>query len=942
MELQVPSVLAQLPRPLAVSSGRYHFGESNGLVAAKKRKRYEVVAAVEGEGINIYNVQFPKLVTSYATPPQSSFSCSPCSVRQKDAQTSVTKRWTYCALQAPEKKIQCFLDESSDTQVNQLKVATKIFKFGRKESSVVALNTIPTAPSSETQDAGNCFDVVAVQEDGQVRRFSPDLEIEKFHGYATCSNDGDKTTEYLVASSFFMSLEDAQKFLLRRRQDILANVLQHGPSSTILAIVQQPTEAKVLSPSDVRINVFVLPAANAASASAAGRLKSIMSIRLPDPEGFKPLEPSDMHWDFNTASALLTLAFPAGIINYDISQYTLKIPSALTFEGGKLSSSLRISPQSLMAARDSSISIYNTRYQSVQAHLSLKHVLDIVPTTAKTADFNVEFVTYFAKLGLAVAVSGVTLLAFDLTPIQGKYGAVSRKHTRDGLLIHAIGRGIPAAKSPLALPSEPTNAVDALKTDDVEQWNQIKDQLQVCVDSKDTTKFDDIVGQELPKLLVDSGNRQFQRKAKHMPSTTKFFDTDNVFFLLSKIFTLKRVRDSTDHELHISFLPAKTIHWLVNATYLTSSNVKLALRQAHGLEALPHLKPGAMIQAIIDAKPSLRLLNQVLRGPVHLDPDELVYTVQACLELARKHASTQVDGGVSNASSGTLPDESTSISEPSTSKALVANPQTTNSEALLTNAVAILNLSLIRLELLPQSTVTSSIRANLSNSDTLSIIHHLRHALATGGHTSRLMETGSAATTLAKVPILSLGTIVSSLTACIDAIGPNGWISAAAFADSADSEASLIADIKTEVSAALAGVEEAAYLKGILREFIRYSETMHAGPKKLETDAAGTAPFDDAKTVVGPARSKLKVKRRERNNGAEVVVYETPDYTAGLLGPEDSQLLPLSLRKQDATQAVSKTKTHRGTGEVTKRSTREMGYLRRKAVGKYSFERIIV
>lgn len=57
MEIQVPSVLAQLPRPLAVSSGRYHFGDSTGLAATKKRKRYEVVAAIEGEGVNVYNVR---------------------------------------------------------------------------------------------------------------------------------------------------------------------------------------------------------------------------------------------------------------------------------------------------------------------------------------------------------------------------------------------------------------------------------------------------------------------------------------------------------------------------------------------------------------------------------------------------------------------------------------------------------------------------------------------------------------------------------------------------------------------------------------------------------------------------------------------------------------------------------------------------------------------
>lgn len=56
MDLQTPSVLAQLPRPLHASTGKTHIGEVSSLVESKKRKRYEVVVAVDGEAVNIYNV----------------------------------------------------------------------------------------------------------------------------------------------------------------------------------------------------------------------------------------------------------------------------------------------------------------------------------------------------------------------------------------------------------------------------------------------------------------------------------------------------------------------------------------------------------------------------------------------------------------------------------------------------------------------------------------------------------------------------------------------------------------------------------------------------------------------------------------------------------------------------------------------------------------------
>lgn len=56
MDLQSPSVLAQLPRPLHASKGKTQIGEVYSLAESKKRKRYEVAVAVDGEAVNIYNV----------------------------------------------------------------------------------------------------------------------------------------------------------------------------------------------------------------------------------------------------------------------------------------------------------------------------------------------------------------------------------------------------------------------------------------------------------------------------------------------------------------------------------------------------------------------------------------------------------------------------------------------------------------------------------------------------------------------------------------------------------------------------------------------------------------------------------------------------------------------------------------------------------------------
>ena len=56
MILQEPSLLAQLPRPLEFSAGRTYVGNVYGVDGQRKRKRFEVVSAVDGETVNIYDV----------------------------------------------------------------------------------------------------------------------------------------------------------------------------------------------------------------------------------------------------------------------------------------------------------------------------------------------------------------------------------------------------------------------------------------------------------------------------------------------------------------------------------------------------------------------------------------------------------------------------------------------------------------------------------------------------------------------------------------------------------------------------------------------------------------------------------------------------------------------------------------------------------------------
>lgn len=688
----------------------------------------------------------------------------------------------------PKKQIQCFVEDSSASLTsagqqeeqaapdNSLNISKRTFSLKNSEAPIVSLGAISSG--KETDDEG--FDIVAIHGDGKTRRLSSDLDVERWSVQASPSKEViDKSTQsakFETVAGFLIGFDDARKSLFKRRHDLFAAVMSQGQLSTILVLVQKPAAVTKLLPNDICVSVFSIPADHATPAMG---LRHLMTIQPPTSNDIKGrLSAEDMQWEISASTGYLTLSYPNGVINYDLSAYAPKVSSQLTFTNDdvELSSTLSLSPQTLMGVRaDSSVAIYNTRYQSLQAEIPLDLVQSVAVSdkSRKNLTGGLRLVSSFSKLSLVIGVYGHSLLAFDVGSSSLEQLTGSHKRTHEGLLIHAIGRGLNSAKS--APPS-----------------------------SIDTTI--------LEKLLKGEGLEQW-----------------------------------------------------------TQNSVK---------------GPGTLIRTLVDSKPSLRYLLQLLRSPVDLPSDELVHGMKIVLDIARRYSQNPDSSLPETPSKGemSIPTPSKQLSKPE-NPSVSKTPSYSGAVALLINAVACFNLTLARLQMLPRSVVTSNIRAILSNSDTLAIIHHLRHALVMGGHTASFSSNSSnglspeeegARAQSGKIPSLSLSTIVEMLTVCVDAVGPGGWISAAAFAGGSDTSGNdeattLIAEVKSEVAAALAGATEATQLKGLLREMIRLGES----------------------------------------TGVDGV-------------PQD------------------KTKVSKSTGETRTRSTREIGYMKRRAVGKYSFERLAV
>lgn len=837
------------------------------------------------------------------------------------------KRQTFGAVSRPEYQIKSFVEETGGNESSAPEISSSSFTVTDSKSPTIFVGIVPTG--SKESDENDSFDILSVHQDGRIRRLTSDLKTQRWN--IQHSEIAKTASTHEVHTCFLVEFEDAKKALFKRRQDLAALALGDLTSSSVnepsvLLLVSHPIGSERVSLRDVKVQMFSVPSAVSSGGvlDESQRLRHLLTIDIPDVTGQETFDSNGLQWNFHSGSAGLNLSFERGFINFDLSQYSPTVTSQFILDKERFSSVMRISPQTVIGAGQSLVALYDTQYQSVQRSIAV----DNVPPTSGSAP--TLFLGYFAKLGIAVATKGNTLLAFDLSTSQPPSGP-SLKRPRDGLLIDAIGRGIgpSTAQSDAGSKKHRTESMASLgltSPEQIERWNRFTAELDKFAQAKDTAGFDRAV-----QNYFGTG------ESKTLPTPGQYVHPETTLFLLSKIFSVKETKTndklsaSSSLRLSIELWPKQTCDWLVRLGHLSLNNVEVALRRSFKPRILPSLPTGSFVQALIDADQSLRILIQAMRGPLLITPDELAYALKYFLNMVRSRSAT--------APAITNTDD---------------DNDTTNNPPLATLFLG-LNTAIQKLHTHPRPSTTSALRSALSRPELTSLIHHLRISLATGGFTSRFTEKPPIPILSDQTrPALSLTTITDTLIASVDAIGPSGWIAAAgslslsADANATSEEQSLIADIKSEVSAALAGVQEAAYLKSVLREYLRFTETVTTPSSSSSSNKKNqNKPTDLVPAETNPEDdNSSSLIRHEKLNGADLLVYTAAGadgsgedgYVDGDAGA--NRMLPLSLKAPSAD--VSKTKVKMSTGEVKNRSNREMGYLRRKAVGKYSFERLIV
>lgn len=864
--------------------------------------------------LTLAQIQTSRLVTSYSVSPQASFTCPPCSIRRKNPKTAA-ERLTYCSVIDPKPQLKCFVERYGKSSGANGTISSTIHNITDSDSPVVYLDLIAD-PSSvgETPDVA----VIAVHEDGEVRCLSSDLSREYWKSKPDFSAKGVQGGERKICFATVMQFEEARKGIFKHREDLVARFQRFVDSTATLP----PPDllvllTKNLSPEadkgseNLRLNIFnlhseLLQARHTKLGRSATHLEHLVSLTVPLPE--KKHDGNPLYF-FHRPSGVLYQCVGREMRMYDFSGTVPRLAKQIRWKH-TIQSCLRLSPTSVMLTSRHMVTILDTQYQSILASTPIDSAIDDRGSSGVGKKEQIQVLSYFSSQGVAVAIQGRTLISLQVIDTDAQI--TGRKRTRDGKLIDAIGRGTKSSKahsstqkSQVTLPESFGTFVELDRVDI--KWEELHGQLDSRVAQGNPEAFDSILSTELgiKDDISHSGQHGMNRKAllKHhtrLPRTKSNF-------LLNKIFKFGKgsggsnAKKVIEPSLEIAFYPKQTFQWLINNGLLSLSHIEAALRETGSLSPTSRLHPCAVIQSLAIFDASFHALADLLAAPCFLTTREVVCAARLAIGALQQSEASSEPKMIMNGEETEPTDSDTVMQLRNGDTDPVTNSAQTNETSH--NAQTTLKHCLSRLRHCHETEIRQTFTRELSHTDLLSFIDFLRMSLARGGWLSRYMDDGYTPFKEAKKDRdqqnEQMSICTKLLNCALDALGTGGWITSASNTNVFD-DAETIAYMKAEVSAALEGIEEAAYLNAMLHEVLLYCKTVKPPKPKPETD-------------------------------------EVKPVTVTLESWED-HVLPVGLK---AEPEVRLTKVRAG-GEIQKRSVRDLGRLKSRKVGAYSFERIVI
>ncbi|KAG4439929.1 hypothetical protein IFR05_004604 [Cadophora sp. M221] len=930
--LQKPYVVATLPQPIDHSKGQYAVSEVyGGAPGAKKRKRSELAVGIDGEGVNLYDISSSRLITSYALPPQSSFTCPPSSLRTRISKSKVERR-TYVSTRGSQPGLTLFHELTNGFE--PVTSSTKTSKLRNSENPVIYLGTITATRSSGVSE--NTTDVLAVKEDGEVQCYDGDTLEEKWTSPAAAlSRDAAIPVKNLrVEFAQLTNAFSASQGILKGRQDLLTlfpqEVVEDGFNPEILVLIawSGETESRTL---------YVLNLPRRSTAYVKGMkysVESLLAAEIPSRGLNAATKPS---FNLQVSVGVLQQLHGDALTTFDLSDTLPKQQSKIV--SAEAQSFLRLSNTAVMVSSKHSITVFNPKYQSrlavvgldVASDDSLKRKRNGNEPTEGGPSHVCKFVSYFPKLGAAVAIIDNDLVGIQIEAQKDRHG---RPRTA-GLLIDSLGRaakdqsraGRDEAVNPKKSKLGGMVTLDSFLPGSIglgQPWAEKIVGLEElfargdCDESKFDEKIETHFGADWTEQTkasetegLDAMDISTNGDVANKTTTKRRFpasDVDRrwVLYSLGKIFTWAASEDGDEPKLSISFYPLNTFMWLTSNGYMTVANIEAALR-ANGTSVIS-IPAGQLVKTLLEIDPDMDLLYAVV-AKNYLAAPELLHAIRKLMEslglLGENPGSKQ--GLLTNGADAETANVDIEEQVAEAEKDLeIAEYQLGPGSG---TRGAALSLALSKLYSCPSEDITIALQTIFTSQEIVCLIYLFRFELARGGWTTRYTDSLEQLEMVdedADIQDNAIIVIASLLNNCIDAVGTVGWLSGEArLADDDLFEAEeLIASLKLEVSAALEGIEEAVCLRSVLSELVSYANSF---------------------------QKSLPPQPKDPKKGSDAPVVLPSD-------DQDIRALPISLK---AEKQISLLKIGAG-GAVHKRTARDIGFLKSQKVGKYCRERIVL
>ena len=801
---------------------------------------------------------------------------------------------------SPKPQIVCFSEHSN------AEITTTSISLSKEAAPVSYLDTLETGSGNK---------IIALHKDGSTTGYSNDLKTEEWHSSIN-GEVSNLTSAPVIQVAAILSVQQARKSVLRNREDILAMLGPDldGVDHSLLVVGSRPpakdanSNAGALELRIYHIRFTRLDKGEFASGMAQ-KLQPLAILAIPEPSNFISKKSRiTMH----TASGTVYQDAEGALAVYDLNGSVPRLVHTVVRNGAL--SYLRVSPELVASTRGTSLSLIDLTYDSLQDEgtLTINHEAKVAqksenhkdkPTTTE----DVQLLSYFVPLGVMVALDGRRLLAIQL--LMTEQAGESRKRKREGLLVNALGRGsslISAASRNSVASSRESKSLGAyLPSSDSSDWKAQKTALDRCVAQGDNKEFERLMAAalginatgEIRRISSLGGQNHINRHAVSYALKT-IFSVDQAYLDADPA-------DYTPLNMVVRFFPRRIGKWLIEKGFFSLNQIELSLKQYGTLPVTSKLANGSLIRALAKFDSSLEVLLSVLASPVPLGPMELVHVLAIVIRITNTEATEPqrlLTNGDGEDDSGNI-DRLQLVNGHNTDS--IPSPPSNRPADYLSHRL--LSLAMKRLYACPPSSVARALKKELTTPQLRLLVDSLRMEIARGGWLSPY-EDNLDSLDFSLRDDSQMSSIAHLFNCVIDSLGTGGWILGNSMSDDLTESADTVAYMKAEISAALEGIEEATYLKGMLGEILLY------GKDSLSSS----------------------VKQSKSNEAQLPALPPKPETMT--LDEEGSQLLPLGLK---LAPLISTIKVGAG-GELIKRSRRDIGRLKSRMVGKYSFDRITI